>query len=362
MIGARTVLTAGHCVNQIGRTITPAEVRFGQGSDASSSSLTEVSAVTLHPSYVGTGVPQNDVALLTLATDVPRATSPLYESAVTVGAEMTLVGYGVSDGPANTGAGIKRHVKVNVAAVDAGTWRYDTVGGRTACHGDSGGPAFFDVGGTLYLAGVTSWGDDTCLTMGNYTRIDVFLDFIRSGVDSGAPAPAPADTPAPPPTTDTPADSASATGATCTDTCEWASDGVCDDGGPGAEYGDCAYGTDCTDCGARDGSAPAPAPAPTPTTGAAGCSDTCWWAGDGFCDDGGPGSEYAACDYGTDCTDCGARDGSAPAPAPSPTPTGTGGCSNTCSWAGDGVCDDGGPGSEFAACDYGTDCADCGSR
>ena len=26
---------------------------------------------------------------------------------------------------------------------------------------------------------------------------------------------------------------------------------------------------------------------------------------DGECDDGGPGSDYDACDYGTDCTDCG---------------------------------------------------------
>jgi len=29
----------------------------------------------------------------------------------------------------------------------------------------------------------------------------------------------------------------------------YASDGICDDGGPGAQYGDCALGTDCTDCG-----------------------------------------------------------------------------------------------------------------
>ena len=38
------------------------------------------------------------------------------------------------------------------------------------------------------------------------------------------------------------------------------------------------------------------------------------------------------------------------------------GCSNTCEWAGDGACDDGGPGSSFSVCDYGTDCDDCGAR
>jgi len=49
-----------------------------------------------------------------------------------------------------------------------------------------------------------------------------------------------------------------------------------------------------------------------------GCSDTCWtglytwyptqyYAGDGRCDDGGPGAEYTACSYASDCTDCGPR-------------------------------------------------------
>merc|ERR1719506_2603012 len=45
-------------------------------------------------------------------------------------------------------------------------------------------------------------------------------------------------------------------GRFCDDTCtrtSWRSDGVCDDGGPGSEYDDCAFGTDCTDCGPRGG-------------------------------------------------------------------------------------------------------------
>jgi hypothetical protein len=37
-------------------------------------------------------------------------------------------------------------------------------------------------------------------------------------------------------------------------------------------------------------------------------------------------------------------------------------CADTCPFAGDGVCDDGGLWSEYALCEYGTDCADCGSR
>lgn len=37
-------------------------------------------------------------------------------------------------------------------------------------------------------------------------------------------------------------------------------------------------------------------------------------------------------------------------------------CTNTCNYDEDGWCDDGGAGSEYSDCDYGTDCADCGSR
>ncbi len=39
------------------------------------------------------------------------------------------------------------------------------------------------------------------------------------------------------------------------------------------------------------------------------CEDTCPYANDGECDDGGPGSEYSVCGFGTDCGDCGSRGG-----------------------------------------------------
>jgi hypothetical protein len=39
----------------------------------------------------------------------------------------------------------------------------------------------------------------------------------------------------------------------CYDGCFTSNDGVCDDGGPGSVYGFCPYGSDCSDCGSRDG-------------------------------------------------------------------------------------------------------------
>jgi hypothetical protein len=107
------------------------------------------------------------------------------------------------------------------------------------------------------------------------------------------------------------------------------------------------------------------------------CRDTCSSAQDGVCSDGGLDSRTIdsptvfACDYGTDCTDCGRRPFN-----PSPL------CETTCTlplrfWEdedGDGfkdgyVCDDDFPGRtrmpwyvEDAKCGFGMQCAVCGPR
>jgi len=108
----------------------------------------------------------------------------------------------------------------------------------------------------------------------------------------------------------------------CENSCIYPTDGICDDGGGGSQYAVCGLGTDCDDCGARWGfpaapplppSTPAPPlmppappmlpPMPPPPL----CVDVCSYPADGFCDDGGPGSVFADCDFGSDCTDCGSR-------------------------------------------------------
>ena len=51
------------------------------------------------------------------------------------------------------------------------------------------------------------------------------------------------------------------------------------------------------------------------------CSHSCTYSNDGDCDDGGPGADYALCDLGSDCADCGLRPIQQPSPAaPPPTP------------------------------------------
>ena len=80
----------------------------------------------------------------------------------------------------------------------------------------------------------------------------------------------------------------------CFDTCQFANDGVCDDGGSGSAFFECDFGTDCSDCGPRD---------ETQTN-----ADICGFTGfccvnDGFC-------EVPDCpEPDPDCEFCGIQDG-----------------------------------------------------
>lgn len=55
---------------------------------------------------------------------------------------------------------------------------------------------------------------------------------------------------------------------TCANNCpQFSSDGVCDDGGPNMNFNECAYGSDCADCGERCNSPVFPPPPPFPPGG-----------------------------------------------------------------------------------------------
>jgi hypothetical protein len=121
----------------------------------------------------------------------------------------------------------------------------------------------------------------------------------------------------------------------CKNTCEGGNlstvgDGSCDDGGRGSVYSVCAYGTDCEDCGPRQL-----------------CNSSCETPSNGICEDGAQNSSSAKCDFGTDCNDCGSREIV---------------CLDTCENKDDGYCEDGAPDADYVICDYGTDCSDCGPR
>ena len=140
------------------------------------------------------------------------------------------------------------------------------------------------------------------------------------------PPPGPQKPPSPPPPAGPPWGS---TRTLCTNECAYVSDNNCDDGGAGSEFTLCGFGNDCADCGPRTSS---------------------------------------ACDAGTSCGMCLMIETVCPSAATiaglgrCDNPNANVACTNTCAYASDGECDDGGPGSEFATCVRGTDCFDCGVR
>ena len=126
--------------------------------------------------------------------------------------------------------------------------------------------------------------------------------------------------------------------ATCLNTCRFASDGDCDDGGAGGEYHSCTPCTDCEDCGPRamgscyqpgghaglspflsppppTASPRAAPPSPPMPPASAGCSNSCFFASDGECDDGGAGAEFPACTLAPTATTAALAMRAAPLPA-----------------------------------------------
>lgn len=177
LVHPRVITLAAHCP-------TPTEMTFGETQSAPTRTVA-IERCEAHPQF-----PMADIQFCVLreaVTDVPIV--PILmgceKDILKRGQTITLVGFGAT-GPGGAGRGIKRAVEtpvVNVGPTEivVGT---DT---KTACHGDSGGPAFVRLGdGTWRVFGVTSHaaGGD-CAGPTVYTLIHAYVPWIEkeSGID-----------------------------------------------------------------------------------------------------------------------------------------------------------------------------------
>lgn len=183
LIAPTVLVTAAHCVLP-GTVGANATFRAFIGSDwnkPAANSWLSVSAVVFDPRFdinnLGAG---HDMAVAILA--VPSAIKPVAVNKTALsqpllGKPVRLVGYGVTDGKAQVGAGQRRQVTTvlddfNGLVMHIGESQHQT------CQGDSGGPAFMTIGGAEVLAGVTSYGYAGCVNGGYDTRADIQSGFL----------------------------------------------------------------------------------------------------------------------------------------------------------------------------------------
>jgi secreted trypsin-like serine protease len=150
-----------------------------------------------HPNYREPD-PTHDLAVLILAEDVDVPIRRIAGAATLQAAfSVRLAGFGNTDVFSSSGYGRRRMVDVPIASNDPAFGAdVDTefVAGapfldRDSCNGDSGGPAYVQVGNEWQLAGATSRATASsfrpCGDGGIYTRVGSYEDWITS-VPGGA--------------------------------------------------------------------------------------------------------------------------------------------------------------------------------
>jgi secreted trypsin-like serine protease len=194
LVHPRIALTAAHCFDPA----SPANVVALGIEDVDHLEAGELRAVrrmVRHRQYVNTGFHDIAVMILRRASTV----SPVRvatTSELTQAQNTTLVGFGNDDILSTRGFGLKRQVTVPITHATGSEEDEFELGyesdlefvaggsGFDSCNGDSGGPAYLDVGGERVVAGLTSRATETardpCGEGGIYTRVDVHERFIRN--------------------------------------------------------------------------------------------------------------------------------------------------------------------------------------
>lgn len=204
LVAPNVVLTAAHCLDVASQlastyqTMAPNALAIYVGNDPAvdlTSHLYLANATLIHTGYDRWAL-NNDIALVRLSSNVTESSPVPYLpasqgfTAADIGGNLNFAGFGQTE----TGAsGVKLQVDGPLGGLgctvagcpDAGfaasQISYTQAGGVGGpCFGDSGGPAFLNRSGTVYVAGITSYGDDQCLQYGVSTRVDAYESFITS--------------------------------------------------------------------------------------------------------------------------------------------------------------------------------------
>lgn len=173
LIGAKTVLTAAHCLYTLSDGYNIPNV-VGVVLNGQVTETSQVVDYAIHPLWDGRTSLQDlqrgvDLSILYLGSPLSVTPTMLDQRSPydRVGQVGKIVGYGKTNGRDNSSGGTKNSVNLKVAqvsgsnqsllALTSADYEY-----RGACHGDSGGPFFIGEGAQKVLSGVTSFGESTC--------------------------------------------------------------------------------------------------------------------------------------------------------------------------------------------------------
>lgn len=211
LIAPDVVLTAAHCTDSVATSGGLPSFTFAHYAHIPpTAQILAATRAVAHPDWHGNVPPgqldqANDIGLLFLAQPVTDIAPALLvrdgdAADVTTGLAVTLVGYGYNDG-AFQEAGVpgyeaKMVGSSHVAAVGDHELEIYQPGEAGACNGDSGGPAYAELGDAAQrVTGLVSRGIASmdCTQGGIFTRVDPYLAWIASQVAlpcGSGPAPA----------------------------------------------------------------------------------------------------------------------------------------------------------------------------
>ncbi|WP_265823431.1 S1 family peptidase [Geovibrio ferrireducens] len=196
LVAPEWVLTAAHCVtSESGGTVVidnPASLALyiGEYDLASPSGIQRgVLNIYVHPSYITNSVlgsGYRDIALLELSSAVSAEYASVLRTAdahyfALPGDMSTVIGWGSTSGIVSVYPDKLQEVRVPIidnSVCAAAMSPYDIYdyeicagyvsGGKDSCSGDSGGPLLVEKNGGWVVAGLVSWGPETCAITGRY--------------------------------------------------------------------------------------------------------------------------------------------------------------------------------------------------
>ena len=180
LIEPTVVLTAAHCQIQVGGLAKTMDIDQPV-------SVHDIVDVVYHRQHDGgNAFSHHDISLVHLADapgvePLPWRAEPLPD---VLGGELTVVGFGVTDGAERTGGGVKRVANFSFDSMTTDSF-HGSGAATSICYGDSGGPAFLVFDDVEMVVGVTRSHFYDCTGDSEWTRVDTYADeFVVPFVDA----------------------------------------------------------------------------------------------------------------------------------------------------------------------------------